>query len=212
LKGPGRGHTAEARTPALRCFALPVAILRERSGSYARAISRSQQAQTNRSCLEIERATVIFHNGQPLFDLGFRLSRRRCAVERGGRPARTAAPPEPRTSLPPRVAGNATPVYRPRPAAAKKRALAAAFACARAPSTGRRWATNGLVTNKIATLFGSVEKICRNYRGAKWSYNTFGRSGQIRSQRSCNWGAPRFGQLPLSCSFHVIMLASVLLD
>ena len=38
-------------------------------------------------------------------------------------------------------------------------------------------------------------------------YSTFGRSGQIRSQRSCSCGASRFGQSPLSCSFHFIVLA-----
>jgi hypothetical protein len=38
------------------------------------------------------------------------------------------------------------------------------------------------------------------------SQRTFGRSGQIRSQRSGGWCASRLGQSPLSCSFHFIML------
>jgi len=38
-------------------------------------------------------------------------------------------------------------------------------------------------------------------------HKTFGRSGQIRSQRSCMPCASRFGQSPFSCSFHFIMLA-----
>jgi hypothetical protein len=42
--------------------------------------------------------------------------------------------------------------------------------------------------------------------GGRHSHNTFGRSGQIRLQRPCSAYASRFGQSPLSCSFHSIML------
>jgi hypothetical protein len=38
-------------------------------------------------------------------------------------------------------------------------------------------------------------------------HSTFGRSGQIRSQRSIMLCASRLGQSPLSCSLHFIMLA-----
>jgi len=45
---------------------------------------------------------------------------------------------------------------------------------------------------------------CLIYRGKR----TLGRSGQIRSQRSCSCGASRLGQSPLSCSRHFIMWPS----
>jgi hypothetical protein len=38
-------------------------------------------------------------------------------------------------------------------------------------------------------------------------HSTFGRLGQIRSQRSIMLCASRLGQSPLSCSLHFIMLA-----
>jgi len=54
----------------------------------------------------------------------------------------------------------------------------------------------------------------RATRNAMWSkplvsrdHNTFGRLGQIKSQRSIMLCASRLGQSPLSCSFHFIMLA-----
>jgi hypothetical protein len=37
-------------------------------------------------------------------------------------------------------------------------------------------------------------------------YSTFGKSGHIKSQRSCTWGASRFGQSALSISRHFIIL------
>jgi len=37
------------------------------------------------------------------------------------------------------------------------------------------------------------------------NHKTFGRSGHIKSQRSCRLGSSRLGQSPFSCSFHFIM-------
>jgi hypothetical protein len=47
-RAPAVANTAGVDTRAVRCFALPVAILQKRSGSYARAISHLQQVQTDR--------------------------------------------------------------------------------------------------------------------------------------------------------------------
>src|SRR5262249_39427508 len=45
------------------------------------------------------------------------------------------------------------------------------------------------------------------YRRVPRHNRTFGRSGQIKSQRSCMLCASRREQSPLSCSFHFIMFA-----